>query len=65
MTGGALLCVAAAAADNATHTIVATVLNDKYAGIGCFYGGAAATTAATLLLLVYFQVVGKGKTAEA
>lgn len=44
---------------------LAGVLNDKYAGIGCFYGGAAATTAATLLLLVYFQVVGKGKTAEA
>ena len=30
-TGAALLCAAAAAADNATHTIVATVLNDKYA----------------------------------
>jgi hypothetical protein len=30
-TGAALLCAAAAAADNATHTIVATVLNAKYA----------------------------------
>ena len=30
VTGAALLCVAAAAADNATHTIVATVLNAKY-----------------------------------
>ena len=29
--GGALLWAAAAAADNATHTLVATVLNDKYA----------------------------------
>jgi len=38
---------------------LAGVLNDKIAGVGCFYGGAAATTAATLLLLVYFAVVGK------
>ena len=30
-TGAALLCVAAAAADNATHAVVATVLNAKYA----------------------------------
>ncbi|QDZ20250.1 MFS general substrate transporter [Chloropicon primus] len=37
---------------------LAGILNDKYAGIGCFYGGAAATTAATILLLIYFSVVG-------
>ena len=30
VAGAALLCAAAAAADNATHTIVATVLNAKY-----------------------------------
>lgn len=40
---------------------LAGVLNDKYAGVGCFYGGAAATLAATVLLLVYFSVVGGKK----
>ena len=52
-TGAALLCAAAAAADNATHTIVATVLNDKYAPLfELWHPRFAAATDATTELVV-------------
>ena len=50
-TGAALLW--AAAADNATHTIVATVLNDKYAPLfELWHPRFAAATDATVELVV-------------
>ena len=52
MTGAALLW-AAAAADNATHTLVATVLNDKYAPLfELWHPRFAAATDATTELVV-------------
>jgi hypothetical protein len=52
-TGAALLCVAAAAADNATHAVVATVLNDKYAPLfELWHPRFAAATDATVELVV-------------
>ena len=53
MSRAALLCAAAAAADNATHTIVATVLNDKYAPLfELWHPHFAAATDATTELVV-------------
>ena len=53
VTGAALLCAAATAADNATHTIVATVLNAKYVPLfELWHPRFAAATDATVELVV-------------